>query len=226
VAVTILRAPPAARVFIAGHEIADSTVSLASGLHQAVAVAAGHYGRHWSLGVGNVSPEPLQVRLLPVALPSRQEHDRFLDLADTSVVSLAELDGLREPTLHTVIRIRYLRQQGDMTTLAALDKELATLAGFGDQRAPVVRYLMESIDGGRFDLTRAQAMLTDASRSGDAMASFFLAVAMREALHVSGVPAVATSPEFRTYCRQLEQAVEQGWTEVPSDAFVRDSCGR
>jgi len=223
--VPVSRDPAETRVIIDGQELIGATTTLAPGRHILVAVAPGFYGALQTLEVGRGGPQqPVDVALRRQELPSTAEHLRFLDLADATAISAADVDSMAEATLRTALFAKQLRAEGRTAELADLDARLRQLIEAGDGRAAVARFLIDSIAAGRFDVGRISAGLRKAAGDGDALASFYLALAQRDALGSSPSAIRRSSAEFRAYCRSLRAASEQGWSAVADDHLRRDGC--
>jgi len=222
--IVITRSPEGLRLFADGSELAGRTAYLDPGEHQLVAVAPGFYGELRSL-VAKSDETPLIVELRAVRLPNAQETERFFDLADAPAISQADVDSITEWTLQTALRGKLLDTLGPREAAQQLEQQLGILSRYGDARATVATLLGNAIREGRIGHSLLDASLISASDRGDAMASFFVAVAIRDSLRESDDIGSVSSKDFTTYCERMSLSASQGWSEVATPYLQRDSCG-
>jgi predicted Ser/Thr protein kinase len=222
-ALTVARMPSDTQVFVDGAPDASATLSLSPGLHELVAVAPGYYGEIRRLTVSGSRPESTSFALDSAVLPEIEELERFLKLADAPTLSEADLSGVTERTLHTVLRAKLLRQGTKAAELGELSRDVETLRRFGDARAAVAALLIGSIQAGRISRSQVSQSLLAASKAGDAMASLFVAIAYRDSIpnpeNIS-----PSDPRFQDYCRYMTAAAAQGWSDVADQYARRDHC--
>ena len=217
---TVTRQPTTARVFVDDIEVRQSAAQLSPGAHRLIAVAPGYYGEAKAISLTPGTNPAVNVSLAPVGVPTAAEHDQFLKLADAASVSAADLDTVRERTLRTALQLKFLRQEASVE-LQQLRSDIDALTRRGDLRAPVVALLARSMEEGRL----SRSLVTDsallASDSGDAMASFFVAAALRDELRDAAID--PDNSDFRDYCRRLRLSIQQGWS-VATERWQRDRC--
>jgi tRNA A-37 threonylcarbamoyl transferase component Bud32 len=225
VALPITRLPPATRIFVDARPMAADSIDLAAGSHEIVAVAGGYYGEVRHIALANGSPETsVSFALEPTRLPTADEQQRFLKLADASTLTEADTAGVAEHTLSTVLQAKRLRQAGLSAQFDALSRDVETLRRFGDARAAVASLLIGSVQSGHVNRSQVTQSLIAASEAGDAMASLFIAVAYRESINASDKPVQTTDPLYRSYCQHLAMAISQGWGDVASEYWRHDRC--
>jgi hypothetical protein len=188
-------------------------------------VANGYYGevRHLTLSPGS-NPEAVSFVLEAARLPSFDEEQRFLKLADAPALTPQDLSSVTEPTLATVLQAKRLQQTGQAAPFDALSKDTETLRRFGDARAAVASLLISSVQSGHISRSQVTQSLLAASESGDAMASLVLAASFRESINASGRAVSSADPLYQDYCRNLALAARQGWAEVAGEYARRDGC--
>jgi hypothetical protein len=225
ITLSITRLPAAARIFVDARPLAADSIALASGSHEFVAVAAGYYGevRHLTLAPGNPR-DVVSFALDPTRLPTADEQQRFLKLADAAALTEADATLTTERTLSTVLRAKYLHQTGQNAQFDALSKDVETLRRFGDTRAAVASLLTGSVLSGHVNRSQVTQSLIAASAAGDAMASLYIAVAFRESINAADRPVAASDPLYRSYCQHLALAISQGWGDVASEYWRHDRC--
>lgn len=220
----ITRQPEAARLYIDGKRLPTGATVSANRGQQLVAVAPGFYGEVREI---SASDTKIVVSLQPLTLPGANEYERFLNLADADITAKIEprdIETVGDRTLRTALQSKLLRQQGDDAALEALIRDVETLARLGDSRAAVAMLLMESIRTGQVQRSSITEGLVAAGERGDAMASFFTAVALRDALSQTESEISASDPDFQAYCSRISRAVKQGWAEVARKYLTLDGC--
>jgi hypothetical protein len=225
IAVSITRLPAAVRIFVDAKPLAADSIELAAGSHEIVAVAGGYYGevRHLTLAAGTAG-DSLSFALEPTRLPTAEEQQRFLKLADAKALTEADTAEVQERTLSTVLQAKQLHQAGQTAQFQALSKDVETLRRFGDGRAAVASLLIGSVLSGHVNRSQVTRSLIDASQTGDAMASLFIAVAYRESINAADRPVSSRDPLYRNYCQYLALASSQGWGEVAGEYWRHDGC--
>jgi len=225
VALSITRLPATSRIFVDAKPEAADSIDLVAGSHEIVAVAGGYYGEVRQLTLtGDVPRDSVSFALEPTRLPTADEQQRFLKLADASALTEAQASTVTERTLRTVLQAKLLRQSGQSAQFEALSKDVETLRRFGDGRAAVVSLLIGSVLSGHVNRSQVTQSLIAASAAGDAMASLFIAVAYRESINASDQPVATTDPLYKSYCHHLALAISQGWPDVADEYWRRDRC--
>ena len=225
VALSITRLPAAARIFVDAKPLAADSMDLAAGSHEIVAVAGGYYGelRHLTLAAGNPRVS-LSFALESTRLPTADEQQRFLKLADASALTEADTADVTERTLSTVLQAKRLHQAGQTVQFEAVSKDIETLRRFGDARAAVASLLIGSVLSGHVHRSQVTQALIAASEAGDAMASLFIAVAYRESINAADRPVPPGDSLYRSYCQYLALAISQGWGDVAGEYWRHDRC--
>jgi hypothetical protein len=222
---SISRMPAASRIFVDARPLAADSINLAAGSHEIVAVAGGYYGEVRQLALASGSPEAsVSFALEPTRLPTADELQRFLKLADASALTEADAATVTERTLSSVLRAKRLHQAGLSEQFDALSRDVETLRRFGDPRAAVASLLIGSVQSGHVSRSQITQALMDASAAGDAMASLFIAMAYRESINASDKPVRTTDALYRNYCRHLALAIDQGWGDVATEYWHHDRC--
>jgi hypothetical protein len=223
----VIREPQAARIYLDnGKELIGDDLTVPPRPTQIAAVAAGFYGEVRSL---DSQAARIDMRLEPVSLPSADEYERFVKLADSDItahINDVDVSSIHERTLQLALRTRFLRETGNRAALDVLNRSIETLASYGDARAPVVRLLEQSIQAGKVERELISDQLLAAAERGDAMASFFAAQALREELGTANIPLTGSNPEFQAYCARLARASTQGWQAVADRYRSLDRCQR
>jgi hypothetical protein len=223
--VSITRLPAAVRIFVDARPVTADSIELAAGSHEIVAVAAGYYGevRHVTLAAGNPA-DSLNFALEPTRLPTGDEQQRFLKLADAKALTDSDISQVGEHTLSTVLQAKQLHQAGQTTQFEAVSKDVETLRRFGDARSAVASLLIGSVLSGHVNRSQVTQSLIAASEAGDAMASLFIAVAYRESINAADRPVPPGDPLYRSYCQHLALAISQGWGDVAGEYWRHDRC--
>jgi tRNA A-37 threonylcarbamoyl transferase component Bud32 len=220
--------PASAKVYVDGVELRGSEQTLTAGNKTVVAVAPGFYGAMRSLTLPERGSQQIEMALQPVALPTVSEYERFGNLANeesTPTITAADVESIDEPTLRTALRYRLLEQGKDVAALDQMSRNIDVLARYGDARAPVVVFLAESMREGFMRRSMISDRLLAAAERGDAMASFFTALALKDELLGSDSEISPSDPEFQAYCARLARASKQGWADVAGKYFQLDGCG-
>lgn len=219
----IRRLPANATIHVDGKLLTQPSIELARGSHRLVAVAPGHYGQARTLEIPLASGA-LDITLQPTELPSVAQYQRFLDLADAASINSIERDSVGEQTLRTALDTKLLRQASDPAAARLLDLDLQALATLGDARAAVIGLLAPAIQAGRIAPAAIDDRLMAAADGGDAMASFFAALALRSQVQEATARGESAASEMQAYCSRLQQAAAQGWSEVASGYLQSDGC--
>jgi hypothetical protein len=193
-AVAVKRRPPAAKLYVDGVELQGAQPRLRAATHRAVAVAEGFYGEVLMI---DARPQnaTVEIDLSPTVLPSETELGWFNDYSEPGAISSAEVALVKERSLREALEIKLLQQQGDLPAVAAARERLSTLTAHGDDRAPVTELWNAAIArGGNLSESMITAPLVASSDGGDALASFFVALAHSSAGNVDG------------YCRRMRMA--------------------
>jgi serine/threonine protein kinase len=221
---SIVRLPPSSRIYVDGNLVATPSAHVSAGTHELAAVAAGYYGEVRRISVSGPDPSPASFTLDATALPSLDEEERFLKLADAPSITENQVASVQERTLNTVLRAKLLRQAGQAPELDELGRQVQTLLRLGDTRAAVASVLIDSVQSGQVSSSQVTQPLLAASQAGDAMASLLVAVAYRERINTADSSVSAADPIFRNYCRYMGLAAAQGWSEVASEHWRLDHC--
>ena len=224
VPLTVQRNPASASVFVDGVRLDGINDDVEVGVRRVVVIAPAYYGVARDLAIEEGRPQEFSISLSPIFLPDLEDHERFFNLADAATIFPEEIDQVSEPTLRTALRTKWLRQQGEFEQLESLGQEISDLSRFGDQRAPVARFLADSISAGRFRRDLVGSALLNSSEAGDALATFVIAVALRDELRGGDSPVSRDSPDFRAYCEKMALAGTQGWSDVTTPYLHRDGC--
>jgi tRNA A-37 threonylcarbamoyl transferase component Bud32 len=225
IAMTLTRLPAAVRIFVDTKPVAGDSIELGAGSHEIVAVAAGYYGevRQITLAAGTPA-DSLSFALEPTRLPTAEEQQRFLKLADVTTLTQSDTAQVQERTLSTVLQAKQLHLAGQTAQFQALSKDVETLRRFGDARAAVASLLIGSVLSGHVNRSQVTQSLVAASQAGDAMASLFIAVAYRESINAADRPVSPRDPLYRNYCQYLALASSQGWGDVAGEYWRHDGC--
>ena len=198
------RQPASAKVFVDGTELLGSEQALTAGAKTVVSVAPGFYGETRSLALSDGGTQKIEIALQPTVLPTAQEYERFWNLAHedtTPTVTASDVDSIDERTLHTTLRYRLLDQNKDKSALDQLNREIDALARHGDARAPVIVFLAESMREGFMRRSMISDRLFAAAERGDAMASFFTALALKDELLGIRIRYLAVGPGVSSLLR-------------------------
>ncbi len=222
--ISLRRTPPTTRIYLDDAQVTGATVDIAPGRHTLVAVAPGHYGEVRPLNQPERAAGSVELfNLQPLELPSESEYTLFLELDDAARLSANDIERVQEKTLQTALRSKLLWQGKDQPAVDDLLAGLQSLAKHGDARAPVMMLLAQSMRAGNLSSSLITDELRGASERGDAMATFFLALAQRDALSQSAELS-ESNPAYRDYCAQLTKAEAQGWKTVARQQRRMDRC--
>jgi Protein kinase domain len=220
---SVQRSPESAKVIVDGADIGNATVPLTAGQHLLVAVAFGYYGHMEHVDLSGSEVKAVNVALEPTTMPTAEETQRFLRLAGNARLTPAQVQSITDRTLRETLRVQRLRQSDHAPELGPLVHNVDILRRFGDSRAAVAGLLIESLRDGKISDALATPPIIAASNRGDAMASFFLALAYRGSLDSSASAITASAPQFQTYCKRIALAQTQGWA-LASEFRQHDHC--
>jgi len=194
--------------------------ALAAGTLLAIASAA--------VLIGYFRPAPASV-----TAPTPAEHSRFLAAADAATVSAADIDAVEHRSLKAALEMKALAEEERREELDARLTELSGSTSDPRSGAAVTLYLAAQIDALRnyfeqrgLSEDNFLPALRAASESGDALATYWLAVRMRgELLARQDDGAIdSTDAQFTEYCDTLTQAADQGMNEVAEAQASADMC--
>ena len=223
VLVSVSSTPTTALLYLDGIVLTQASIEVPPGAHRLIAVAPGYYGLIQTVQVPSAAKSSFEIELQPTGLPSAAQYQRFLDLADAPIISAADRDSVGEQTLQLALSTKLLRQSQDLDAVQELERDLQSLAKVGDARALVVMLLGPAIQAGRIAPTTIDDRLLVAADRGDAMASFFAALALRSRIQAAD-SRVADTAELQAYCARMAQTADQGWPEVAAGYLQRDGC--
>ena len=146
-----------------------------------------------------------------------------MDLAHedtTPTVTAADVASIDERTLHTALHDRFLDQNKDQSARGRLRREIDALARHGDARAPVIVFLAESMRKGYMRRSMISDRLFAAAERGDAMASFFTALALKGELLGVWFRYLGVGPGVSGLLRAAGARVKEGWADVAEKYFV------
>ena len=212
--------PAEALLYVDGSRIDARTAELAPGRHSVAAVAAGYYGQIQTLEADARAPR-LRIVLQPIVLPTQEELTRFVGALEAPRVMPAELQSIRDPALQQVLLLKQLRETERPDELAEREQDLDKLASYDDAAAAVTLYLAAEGKALDRDAGAIVPRLQAAMDSGYALATFWYAVRLRDAL--TSVRFTATDPSYRLYCNTMTLASEQGF-EAVAGRYLQDDC--
>jgi protein kinase-like protein len=212
--------PAEALLYVDGSRLDARTAELLPGGHGVAAVATGYYGQIQTIQADALAPT-LRIVLQPIVLPTQEELTRFVAALEAPRVMPAELQSVRDPALQQVLLLKQLRETARLDELAKLERDLDTLASYDDAAAVVTLYL--AAEGKTLDRDAGSLVprLQAAMDSGYALATFWFAIRLRDAL--TSVRFAATDPSYRLYCNTMALASEQG-LEAIAGRYLQDDC--
>jgi len=224
VPLTVQVTPPTARLLLDAQAMTSASMPIQPGMHNIAAVAPGYYGRIDRVSLTDPKANAVTLSLEPTTLPSGDELLRFLKLSKNPALTPALVQDLSERTLREALRVERLRQSNHAMEAEGFTKSVNALRHFGDGRAAVAVSLIDAMSTGKIDRSIASPALTAASDGGDALASFFLALAHRgsfdaDAAHLSG-----SGLPFQTFCRRMSMAASQGLADVAGQFRRLEHC--
>ncbi len=149
---------------------------------------------------------------------------RFLKLARNPALTPAMVQDVSEHTLRESLRVQRMRQSDHVMEADGFAKSVNALRHFGDVRAAVAAFLMEAMSTGKIDRSLATPALTAASDGGDALASFFLALAHRASFDADAAHLAGSGLPFQTFCRRMSMAASQGLADAAGQLRRLEHC--
>jgi len=224
VPLTVQVTPATARLLLDAQAMTSASTPIQPGMHNIAAVAPGYYGHIDRVSLTDPKANAVTLSLEPTTLPSADELLRFLKLSGNSALTPALVQDVSEHTLRESLRIQRLRQSNHAMEADGFAKSVNALRHFGDVRAAVAAFLMESMSTGKVDRSLATPALTAASDGGDALASFFLALAHRGSFDADAAHLAGSGLPFQTFCRRMSMAASQGLAEVAGQFRRLEHC--
>lgn len=222
--ITLRRHPISTQIYLDDAEVSGTQVGVPPGLHTLVAIAPGYYGEVRRFRQADGAPGSIErFDLQPVQLPSDNDYALFLELDDAGSPAQGDIEGVNERTLRTALLSKVLWQANQQQPADELLSNLQVLAKHGDIRAPVALLLAQGMRAGNLSGSLITDELRRSSEQGDAMASFFLALAQRESLSQSAELSPSNAA-YRDYCDRLAKAEAQGWRAVAREQRKNDRC--
>ncbi len=211
--------PPSATLYIDGVQI-DGAASLSSGGHSVVVVAPNHYGKVVEIEVGAESGETA-IKLDPITLPTQDEHGRFVSAMEAPQVMDGDLRSVTDPTLRRTLDIKRFADSGAEDELEQLEKQMEILSSYDDYSSVVTMYLAAESEYLPRDSVGLLPRLQAAMNSGYALATFWYAIRLRDAL-TSGRVAPGDR-DYLQYCDTMQLAYDQGLVDIAGD-FLWKEC--
>jgi hypothetical protein len=193
-------------------------------MHNVAAVATGYYGHIDRVSLTDSKSNAVTLSLEPTRLPSGDELLRFLKLSSNPALTPALVQDVTERTLHESLRVQRLRQTNHVMEAEGFTKSVTALRHFGDVRAAVAAFLIEGMSTGKIDRSLATPALTAASDGGDALASFFLALAHRGSFDSDAAHLMGSGLPFQTFCRRMSMAAAQGLADAAGQFQRLEHC--
>lgn len=212
--------PPWATLYIEGVEI-DGRADLGSGEHSVVVVEPNHYGRIVDFAVDADMGETV-IELDRITLPTQDELGRFISAIEAPQVMPGDLQRVTEQTLRRTLDIKRLSDSGAQDDLARLENQLDLLRSYEDPSSIVTLYLAAESEYLGRDSTGLLPGLQGAMNSGYALATFWYAIRLRDAL-TSDVVAL-DDPALAQYCETMQLASDQGLTDI-AGRYLESECG-
>jgi hypothetical protein len=216
--------PEHALVYVDGQLLEGGTGKISPGPHDLIVIAQGYYGEFHEIDVIAGKSFNRNLELEPTQHPPQTMLTQFLDLAEVPKLELARISDITEPALRAALTFKVHHSTGDSTERDRLRDELEALSGAGDARASVASLLISGINSNRLKRSLLTPEVVEASDKGDAMASFFVAVANRDALSNPEPGETNNELIFAEYCKRLGMAAQQGWHAVADEYRRRDKC--
>jgi predicted Ser/Thr protein kinase len=216
--------PEHALIYVDGQLLEGGTGKIAPGPHDLIVIAQGYYGEFHEIDVIAGKAFNRNLELEPTQHPPHTMLTQFLDLAEAPKLELANISDITEPALRAALTFKVHHTTGESTERDRLRDELETLSGAGDARASVASLLISGIHSNRLKKSLLTPEVVEASDKGDAMASFFVAVANRDALSNPEPGETSNELVFAEYCKRLGMAAQQGWHAVADEYRRRDKC--
>ena len=217
--------PAATSLYVNGKLLKERRAELPQGTHQLIAVAPGYYGEVRGVVMPERSVVPINFMLQSIELPSAADYERFVNLAAAAALTATDLNSVTERTLRTALNTKFLRQQRQFGTLRVLEQDLQALSAVGDARATVATVLANGLQTGKVT-TQLDDRLVAAANAGDAVASLFVALTLRERLRQAIASGKGSSKQLAAYCMRMRSAATQGWDSVAGQYLENDGCNR
>jgi hypothetical protein len=224
VPVTVQVTPKTARLLLDAETMASASMPIQPGMHNIAAVAPGYYGHIDRVSLTDPKSNAVNLSLEPTTLPSGDELLRFLKLSRNTALTPALVQDVTERTLRESLRVQRLHQTHHAMEAEGLTKSVNALRHFGDARAAVAAFLIEGMNIGKIDRSLVTPALMAASDGGDAMASFFVALAHRESFDSDAAHLAGSGLHFQTFCRRMSMAATQGLADVAGQFRRLEHC--
>ena len=224
VPLTVQVTPPTARLLLDAQAMTSASMPIQPGMHNIAAVAPGYYGHIDRVSLTDPKANAVTLSLEPTTLPSSEELLRFLKLSKNPALTLAQVQEVTEHTLRESLRVQRLRLSNHAMEAEGFTKSVNALRHFGDGRAAVAASLIEAMSNGKIDRSLATPALTAASDGGDALASFFLALAHRASFDADAAHLSGSGLPFQTFCRRMSMAASQGLADVAGQFRRLEHC--
>ncbi|HEV7986057.1 MAG TPA: serine/threonine-protein kinase [Steroidobacteraceae bacterium] len=218
--------PSSAKLFLDGNAMPGASMPLAPGSYVVAAVAPGYYGHfeHVVLSTDSAS-HPIKLALDATTLPTEMELQRFLKLQN-QVLKPGQVQSMTDRTLREALRIQRFRQSNQASEVDPEARAINSLRHLGDSRAAVGALLIESLAAGHISRSLVTQPLIAGSDQGDALASFFLALAQRESFDTSSSKLVGSDPQLQPYCRRMGMAATQGLGNYAMELRRLEHCAK
>ncbi|MBT8079251.1 MAG: serine/threonine protein kinase [Gammaproteobacteria bacterium] len=211
--------PPWMTLYVDDEKI-DGFANLAAGRHNVVAVEPNHYGKIVEIEVGS-GPVETAIKLERLQLPTDEELGRFISAIESPQVSPGDLQRVAEKSLRQALDIKRLADSGAQEELAKLEGRLDVLRSYDDPSSAVTLYLAAESGYLERDSAGLLPALQTAMNSGYALATFWYAARLRDALAADIV--VLDDPVFLQYCEAMQLAHDQGFTDVAA-RYLETEC--
>lgn len=224
VPLTVQVTPTTARLLLDAQLMASASMPIQPGMHNIAAVAPGYYGHIDRVSLTDPKSNAVTLSLDRTTLPSGDELLRFLKLSKNPALTPALVQGVTERTLRESLRVQRLHQTNHVMEAEGFTKSVNALRHFGDARAAVAAFLIDAMNTGKIDHSLVTPALTAAADGGDAMASFFLALAHRESFDSDSAHLAGSGLPFQTFCRRMSMAAAQGLADAAGQFRRLEHC--
>jgi hypothetical protein len=224
VPLTVQVKPTTARLLLDGEAMTSSSMPVQPGMHNVAALATGYYGHIDRVSLADPKSNAVTLSLEPTTLPSSDELMRFLKLSRNQSLTPVLVQDVSEHTLRESLRIQRLHQSNHLMEAEGLTKSVNALRHFGDFRAAVAGFLIEAMNAAKIDRSLVTPALTAASDGGDALASFFLALAHRESFDSDAAHLAGSGLPFQNFCRRMSMASTQGLADAAGQFRRLEHC--
>jgi hypothetical protein len=224
VPLTVQVTPPTARLLLDGEAMTSASMPVQPGMHNVAALASGYYGHIDRVSLADPKSNAVTLSLEPTTLPSSDELMRFLKLSRNQALTPVLVQDVSERTLRESLRIQRLHQSNHIMEAEGLTKSVNALRHFGDFRAAVAAFLVEAMNSAKIDRSLVTPALTAASDGGDALASFFLALAHRESFDSDASHLAGSGLPFQNFCRRMGMAATQGLADAAGQFRRLEHC--